>query len=88
MKSWARVGLILGLLGAASFASLQAWPTDPENSEYGTCQVFCQGQQVSAWTSTAQECCTSPQLCPDGSRPAFTWSPDQGWPYFCPPYET
>lgn len=87
MKNYLRGVLLivsLALTGAATVES-SSW-----SSEYGTCYVTCGNpyNQSVDYGMTSEQCCAQvSHLCPDSNYPiAVTWSPDEGWPIFCPPY--
>jgi hypothetical protein len=84
MKNWSRIVLLASALVMASFATVDAYPYPPG---YGTCYIICDGGQYAQSYGTSLECCSGNYLCPDNSYPmGITWSPDEGWPFFCPPY--
>jgi hypothetical protein len=89
MKNWTRVLLLISVLVMASVAGVNALPPGySEYSTYGACYMTCYGEQTSCsvYYGTYEECCFGHHLCPDGNSPALSWSPDEGWPLFCPPY--
>ena len=83
MKSRFRLALLVGVLIMAGYASGHAYPWPPG---YGTCYINCGGVQYVQDYRTSQECCSQNPNCPDNNPPYITWSPDEGWPLFCPPY--